>query len=191
MPASRNTVRSKTCSSPSRSSRWPINPANRDGADRLGKALARFMREDPTFRVAADEETGETLDRRDGRVASSRFTSSGSNANTRSRSKSAPRRSATARPRPPRPPTTSSTRSRPAARANIAHIVGYLEPLPDDSEEEIFEFENDVVAGPHPEGIHPLGRKGLPQFARKGADRRLPDRRRESRARRRLVSRSR
>ena len=38
-----------------------INPANRDGADRLSKALARFMREDPTFRVAGDEETGETV----------------------------------------------------------------------------------------------------------------------------------
>jgi len=38
-----------------------IAPAERDGADRLSKALHRFRREDPTLRVSTDEETGETL----------------------------------------------------------------------------------------------------------------------------------
>ncbi len=38
-----------------------IAPANRDGADRLSKALHRFRREDPTLQVTTDEETGETL----------------------------------------------------------------------------------------------------------------------------------
>ncbi|MCY2964897.1 MAG: elongation factor G [Planctomycetota bacterium] len=38
-----------------------INPLKRDGADRLAKALERFRREDPTFRVSTDEETGQTL----------------------------------------------------------------------------------------------------------------------------------
>src|SRR5579871_998832 len=38
-----------------------ITPVNRDGADRLGKALHRFTKEDPTFRVNTDEETAETL----------------------------------------------------------------------------------------------------------------------------------
>lgn len=38
-----------------------IEPAKRDGADKLGKALERFRREDPTFRVMTDEETGQTL----------------------------------------------------------------------------------------------------------------------------------
>ena len=33
---------------------------NRDDADRLSKALPRFRREDPTFHVTTDEETGET-----------------------------------------------------------------------------------------------------------------------------------
>jgi len=38
-----------------------ISPVARDGADRLSKALGRFRREDPTFHVKSDPETGETL----------------------------------------------------------------------------------------------------------------------------------
>ncbi len=38
-----------------------INPLNLDGSDRLGKALQRFRKEDPTFQVYTDEETGETV----------------------------------------------------------------------------------------------------------------------------------
>ena len=38
-----------------------IEPAKRDGADKMAKALERFRREDPTFRVTSDEETGQTL----------------------------------------------------------------------------------------------------------------------------------
>jgi len=38
-----------------------INPISRDNSDRLGKALQRFRKEDPTFQVMTDEETGETV----------------------------------------------------------------------------------------------------------------------------------
>jgi elongation factor G len=41
--------------------RLSIEPAKRDGADKLSKALERFRREDPTFRVYTDEETGQTI----------------------------------------------------------------------------------------------------------------------------------
>ncbi len=41
--------------------RLSIEPAQRDGADRLGKALERFRREDPTFHVSTDQETNETI----------------------------------------------------------------------------------------------------------------------------------
>lgn len=41
--------------------RLSIEPAQRDGADRLGKALERFRREDPTFHVMSDPETNETI----------------------------------------------------------------------------------------------------------------------------------
>ncbi len=38
-----------------------IAPISRDTSDRLSKALQRFRKEDPTFQVATDEETGETI----------------------------------------------------------------------------------------------------------------------------------
>jgi len=38
-----------------------INPLSRDNADKLSKALQRFRKEDPTFRVSTDDETGETV----------------------------------------------------------------------------------------------------------------------------------
>jgi elongation factor G len=38
-----------------------IAPSSRDNSDRLSKALQRFRKEDPTFRVMTDEETGETI----------------------------------------------------------------------------------------------------------------------------------
>ena len=41
--------------------RVSIAPKNRDDADKLAKALDRFRREDPTFQVSSDPETGETL----------------------------------------------------------------------------------------------------------------------------------
>jgi elongation factor G len=41
--------------------RLSIEPVSRDDADKLAKALERFRREDPTFQVSSDEETGETI----------------------------------------------------------------------------------------------------------------------------------
>ncbi|MEM9353626.1 MAG: elongation factor G [Planctomycetota bacterium] len=38
-----------------------VNPLSRDNSDKLGKALQRFRKEDPTFQVFTDEETNETL----------------------------------------------------------------------------------------------------------------------------------
>ena len=38
-----------------------INPTKRADYDKLSKALNRFMREDPTFRVHVDHETSETI----------------------------------------------------------------------------------------------------------------------------------
>ncbi|MGE3316611.1 MAG: elongation factor G [Planctomycetaceae bacterium] len=41
--------------------RLSIEPLKRDGADKLAKALERFRREDPTFHVQTDQESGQTI----------------------------------------------------------------------------------------------------------------------------------
>jgi elongation factor G len=38
-----------------------VKPADRDAQQRMARALQRFAKEDPTFRIRSDEETGETL----------------------------------------------------------------------------------------------------------------------------------
>ncbi len=38
-----------------------ITPLSRESGDKLSKAIQRFTREDPTFRVFTDEETNETV----------------------------------------------------------------------------------------------------------------------------------
>eukprot|EP01134_Creolimax_fragrantissima_P007779 CFRG7779T1 len=38
-----------------------VEPVKKDDQDKLGKALARFVKEDPTFRVHVDEESGQTI----------------------------------------------------------------------------------------------------------------------------------
>ena len=40
---------------------YTVTPADRKAADNMSKALQRFSKEDPTFRVSADPETGDTV----------------------------------------------------------------------------------------------------------------------------------
>ena len=46
-----------------------VTPASNADQERMAKALSRFMKEDPTFRVSTDPETSETDHRRHGRAA--------------------------------------------------------------------------------------------------------------------------
>ena len=55
------TSRSRASTPPSRSSTCRSRPTKRADYDKLSKALNRFMREDPTFRVHVDKETSETI----------------------------------------------------------------------------------------------------------------------------------
>ena len=63
-----------------------------------------------------------------------------------------------------------------------------LSPLPRGSG---FEFEDEIVGGVDPAPVHPGGREGRPRAAAAGHPRRLPDRRRQGEALRRLVPRRR
>ena len=57
-PTSRSSSRRST--SPSRSSRSPIEPKTKADQEKMSVALGRLAEEDPTFQVATNEETGQT-----------------------------------------------------------------------------------------------------------------------------------
>ena len=148
-----------------------IKPANRDGADKLGKALDRFIREDPTFRVPTDQETSETIISGMGELHLEIYVERIRREYKVEVKVGAPKVSYR------EAPTAKATynykhKKQTGGSGQYAHIVGRLEPLPDDSEAELFEFEN-VIGGPDSQGVHPVGREGLPRVARQGPGGRL------------------
>ena len=144
-----------------------INPVNRDGADRLSKALARFMREDPTFRVTADEETSETVIAGMGELHLEIYVERIRREYKVEVEVGAPKVSYREAPTA-KAPYNFKHRKQTGGSGQFAHIVGYLEPLPEDSEEEIFEFENDVVQGRIPKEYIPSVEKGFRNSLLKG-----------------------
>ena len=144
-----------------------IAPANRDGADRLSKALHRFRREDPTLHVTTDEETGETHHRRHGRVAPGDL--------RRADPPRVQRRGRGGRPKvnyreAPTQPAEFNTRHRKqtGGSGQYAHIVGRMEPLPEDAEEHV-RLRGRGGRRADSQAVHPGHRKGLPADGPQGA----------------------
>ncbi len=143
-----------------------ISPANRDGADKLGKALARFMREDPTFRVTADEETSETVIAGMGELHLEIYVERIRREYKVEVEVGAPKVSYREAPTA-RADYNYKHKKQTGGSGQFAHIVGYMEPLPEDSEEN-FEFENDVVQGRIPKEYIPAVEKGFAASVSKG-----------------------
>ena len=143
-----------------------IEPTNRDGADRLGKALARFRKEDPTFRVMTDEETGQTVVAGMGELHLEIYVERIRREYGVEVEVGAPKVSY----------RESATRAvefnykhkkQTGGSGQYAHIVGKLEPLPEDAEES-FEFEENVVGGRIPKQYIPAVEKGFRSSILKG-----------------------
>lgn len=122
-----------------------IAPVNRDDSSKLSKALDRFRREDPTFRVSTDETSGETLIAGMGQLHLDVYVE-------RIRSdydcpcivghslvayKTQPTKSVRFDYR---------LRKQPGGRGQFAHIVGRVEPLPIGSEPNVL-FEDHIKGG--------------------------------------------
>jgi elongation factor G len=146
--------------------RMAIAPTTRDGADRLSKALHRFRREDPTLHVSTDEETSETIIAGMGELHLDIYVERIRREYNVEVEVGAPRvnyREA------PTQAAAFNTRHRKqtGGSGQYAHIVGRLDVLPDDAEEN-FLFEEHVVGGRIPKQYIPAVEKGFRSMLTKG-----------------------
>ena len=143
-----------------------ITPTNRDGLDKLGKALQRFTREDPTFRVATDEETGETLIAGMGELHLDIYVERIKREYKVEVEVGAPKVSY--REAPTRgTPYDYKHKKQTGGSGQYAHIIGHLEPLPEESTDN-FVFEDAVVGGRVPREYIPSVEKGFRAVLNKG-----------------------
>ena len=122
-----------------------IAPAKRDDAEKLGKALDRFRREDPTFRVSIDPDTGETLIAGMGQLHLEIYVE-------RIREEhdcpcTVGRPSVAYKERPTAPVDFAyKLKKQTGGPGQYAYIVGRVEPLPVETEECVV-FESQIVGG--------------------------------------------
>ena len=143
-----------------------VTPTNRDGADRLGKALVRFTKEDPTFRASTDEETGDTLIAGMGELHLEIYVERMRREYGVEVEVGAPKVSYR------EAPTQTATydfrhKKQTGGSGQFAHIKGKLEVLPEDAPEP-FEFESTVVGGRIPREYIPSVEKGFRDSLHKG-----------------------
>ena len=143
-----------------------VEPASRSEADKLGKALARFRKEDPTFRVETDEETNEILLSGMGELHLEVYLERIRREYKVEVEVGAPKVSYREAP-------TKTVefnykhKKQTGGSGQYAHIVGVLEPL-DEDVEEAFIFEENIVQGRIPKQFIPSIEKGVRESLVKG-----------------------
>src|SRR3954451_5698095 len=143
-----------------------IQPNKRADYDKLSKALNRFMREDPTFRVHVDPETSETIISGMGELHLEIYVERIRREYKVDCTVGAPKVSYR---EPPTKATPSNykPRKQPGGSGQSAHVFGVLEPLPPDAPE-TFEFANEVTGGRIPSEYIPSVEKGFRDSLNKG-----------------------
>jgi len=143
-----------------------VTPAGSADQERMAKALSRFMKEDPTFRVSTDPKTGQTviagmgelhLDiyvERMRREFKAEVTVGVPNVSYREA------------------PTVEAEfnykhKKQTGGSGQYAHVVGRLIPLPDDAESS-YEFEDNITSGRIPSEYIPAVNKGFQAAMKKG-----------------------
>jgi len=143
-----------------------IAPIKRADYDKLTKALNRFMREDPTFRVHVDQETSETIISGMGELHLEIYVERIRREYKVECNVGAPKVSYREAP-------TKETafnykhRKQTGGAGQYAHVVGKMIPLPPDAPEP-FVFENDVTGGRIPTEYIPSIEKGFRRALSKG-----------------------
>lgn len=143
-----------------------VAPKNRDGQVNFSKALNRFSKEDPTFRVARDEESGETLISGMGELHLEIYVERMKREYGVEVTVGKPQVAY-------RETITSSAvldythKKQTGGAGQFAKIQGTLEPLPADAVEN-YEFVNEVVGGSIPREYIPACDKGFQEQLKKG-----------------------
>ena len=125
--------------------RLSVEPAKRDDADKLGKALERFRREDPTFHVFSDEETNETLIAGMGQLHLDVYIERIKREYKCECVIGEPRVSYKERPTK-RVEFNHKRKKQSGGSGQYGHVVGVMEPLPEDSDVN-YEFVDEVTGG--------------------------------------------
>jgi elongation factor G len=146
--------------------RLSVEPLTRDGSDRLGKALDRFRREDPTFRVATDQETGETIMAGMGQLHLEVYIERMRREYNVDVLVGEPK--VAYRERPTKEvPFNFRHKKQTGGSGQYAHIVGKLRPLDEDSEES-FVFVDEIRQGRIPREYIPAVEQGFRRIMEKG-----------------------
>ena len=143
-----------------------VAPVKRNGADKFGKALQRFRREDPTLHVSTDEESAETIIAGMGELHLEIYIERIRREYGIEVEVGAPKVNYREAPTQAFEFNTKHKKQT-GGSGQFAHIVGRMEPLPEDSPEP-FEFEDEVTGGRIPKNFIPAVEKGFREMIHKG-----------------------
>jgi len=143
-----------------------VTPASRADADKMGKALARFRKEDPTFRVFNDEETSETIICGMGELHLDIYVERMRREYKVEVNVGAPKVSYREAPSE-KVEFDYKHKKQSGGSGQFAHIKGTLSPIPSEGEA-AFEFEEHIVGGRIPKQFVPPVEKGFRDSLGKG-----------------------
>ena len=143
-----------------------VTPSSRADSDKMAKALQRFRKEDPTFRVFNDEETSEILIAGMGELHLEIYVERIKREYKVELEVGAPKVSY--REAPTKVAEFNyKHKKQTGGSGQYAHIVGRIEPLPE-GDPENFIFEEKIVGGRIPKNFIPSIEKGLRESIHKG-----------------------
>lgn len=147
--------------------RLSIEPLDRDGADRLAKAIQRFNREDPTFHVMTDEETNQTIIAGMGQLHLDVYIERIKREYKVECIIGEPRVAYRETPTIP-VEYNHKHKKQTGGSGQYAHMVGQIEPMPVENDSESYEFVNNISQGRIPREYIPAVDKGFQRALVKG-----------------------
>jgi len=143
-----------------------VTPASAADQDKVSKALNRFGKEDPTFRVSTDPESGETVIEGMGELHLEVYVERIKREYGAKIDVGAPK--VAYREAPSREtPYDYRHKKQTGGSGQFAHVVGRLVPLADDAEVP-YEFEDNITGGAIPREYIPAVNRGFEEAMKKG-----------------------